>query len=218
MKKQLVIALLLLILLSTFIPQKLSFINKFKIKKIEVENNSILKDQEIKNELAFLYNTNLIFLNTLNIQTTLKKQTFLKGFEIKKVYPNTLKIKIFEKKPIFILQHKDEKFFLNKNIELINYLDLEKYKKLPVIFGDKKNFEILYKNLQKINFPLKLIKNFYLFELNRWDLETYEKKIIKLPSENYNESLKNFMILREKNNFDKYNLFDYRIINQLILK
>ena len=218
MKKKLVIGIILLILLSTFIPQKLSFINKFNIKKIEVENNSILKDQEIKNELAFLYNTNLIFLNTLNIQTTLKKQTFLKGFEIKKVYPNTLKIKIFEKKPIFILQHKDEKFFLNKNIELINYLDLEKYKKLPVIFGDKKNFEILYKNLQKIDFPLKLIKNFYLFELNRWDLETYEEKIIKLPPENYNKSLKNFMILREKNNFDKYNLFDYRIINQLILK
>jgi cell division protein FtsQ len=218
MKKQLVIALLLLILLSTFIPQKLSFINKFNIKKIEVENNSILKDQEIKNELAFLYNTNLIFLNTLNIQTSLKKKTFLKGFEIKKVYPSTLKIKIFEKKPIFILQQEDEKFFLNKNIELINYLDLEKYKKLPVIFGDKKNFEILYKNLQKIDFPLKLIKNFYLFELNRWDLETYEEKIIKLPPENYNESLKNFMILREKNNFDKYNLFDYRIVNQLILK
>ena len=218
MKKKLVIGIILLILLSTFIPQKLSFINKFNIKKIEVENNSILKDKEIKDELAFLYNTNLIFLNTSNIQTTLKKQTFLKSFEIKKVYPNTLKIKIFEKKPIFILQHNDGKFFLNKKIELINYLDLEMYKKLPVIFGDKKNFEILYKNLQKINFPLKLIKNFYLFELNRWDLETYEKKIIKLPSENYNESLKNFMILREKNNFDKYNLFDYRITNQLILK
>ena len=218
MKKKLVIGIILLILLSTFIPQKLSFINKFNIKKIEVENNSILKDKEIKDELAFLYNTNLIFLNTSNIQTTLKKQTFLKSFEIKKVYPNTLKIKIFEKKPIFILQHNDGKFFLNKKIELINYLDLEMYKKLPVIFGDKKNFEILYKNLQKIDFPLKLIKNFYLFELNRWDLETYEEKIIKLPPENYNESLKNFMILREKNNFDKYNLFDYRIVNQLILK
>jgi len=218
MKKQLVIALLLLILLSTFIPQKLSFINKFNIKKIEVENNSILKDQEIKNELAFLYNTNLIFLNTLNIQTTLKKQTFLKGFEIKKVYPNTLKIKIFEKKPILILIYKKKRFYISDNMELINYSDLEEYKNLPVVFGDKENFKIFYKNLKKINFPLDLIKNYYLFELNRWDLETYSNKLIKLPSENYSKSLKNFINLNKKKNFDKYKVFDYRIKNQLILK
>ena len=218
MKKQLVIALLLLILLSTFIPQKLSFINKFKIKKIEVENNSILKDQEIKNELAFLYNTNLIFLNTLNIQTTLKKQTFLKGFEIKKVYPNTLKIKIFEKKPILILIYKKQRFYISDNMELINYSDLEEYKNLPIVFGDKENFKIFYKNLKKINFPLDLIKNYYLFESNRWDLETYNNKLIKLPLENYSKSLKNFINLNKKKNFDKYKVFDYRIKNQIILK
>ena len=218
MKKRLVIALILLILFSTYIPQKLFLINKFNIEKIEVENNSILKDDEIKEALAFLYHTNLFFLNTSNIEKKLKKKTFLESFEIKKIYPNILKVKIFEKKPIFILQHNEEKFYINKNIDLINYLDLEEYKKLPIIFGDKKNFEILYKNLKKIDFPLNLIKNYYLFDLNRWDLETYEKKIIKLPPENYNKSLKNFMILREKNNFDKYKLFDYRISNQLILK
>jgi len=218
MKKRLVIALILLILFSTYIPQKLFLINKFNIEKIEVENNSILKDDEIKEALAFLYHTNLFFLNTSNIEKKLKKKTFLESFEIKKIYPNILKVKIFEKKPIFILQHNEEKFYINKNIDLINYLDLEEYKKLPIIFGDKKNFEILYKNLKKIDFPFYLIKNYYLFDLNRWDLETYEKKIIKLPPENYNKSLKNFMILREKNNFDKYKLFDYRISNQLILK
>ena len=218
MKKRLVIALVLLILFSTYLPQKLFLINKFDIEKIIIENNSIIKDKEIKNDLVFLYHTNLIFLNTSNIKKILEKKNFLESFEIKKIYPNVLKIKIFEKKPIFILQHKEEKFYINKNIDLINYLDLEEYNKLPVIFGDKKNFEILYKNLKKIDFPLNLIKNYYLFDLNRWDLETYEKKIIKLPSQNYNKSLKNFMTLKESNNFDMYKLFDYRIVNQLILK
>ena len=77
---------------------------------------------------------------------------------------------------------------------------------------------MLYKNLEKIDFPFNLIKNYYLFESNRWDLETYEKKIIKLPPENYIKSLKNFISLRKENNFDKYKIFDYRINNQLILK
>ena len=53
-------------------------------------------------------------------------------------------------------------------------------------------------NLKKINFPLELIKKYYFYESKRWDLETYEKKVIKLPTKNYIKSLENFMNLRKK--------------------
>ena len=101
---------------------------------------------------------------------------------------------------------------------MIDYTDVANYKDLPVIFGNKESFTILYKNLKKINFPLELIKKYQLYESLRWDIEIYKNKIIKLPIKNYNQSLKNFMILRRENNLDKYNVFDYRINNQLILK
>ena len=218
MKKRLVIALALLVLFSTYIPQKLFLIKKFGIKKIKVENNLILKEEDIKKDLAFLYDTNIIFLNTSKIEKILKKQSFIKSFEIKKKYPNEIKIKIFEKNPIFIIKNDNKEFYLSENINLINYLDLRKYRNLPVIFGNKENFKILFQNMKKIDFPLYLIKKYYLLESDRWNLETYEEKIIKLPSKNYVKSLKNFMSLRKKNNFDKYKVFDYRIKNQLILK
>ena len=218
MKKRLVIAIALLVLFSTYKPQKLFLINKFNIEIIEVENNLILKENEIKMDLAFLYDTNILFLNKFDIENAFKKKSFIESFEIKKVYPNKLKIKIFEKKPILILQYKKKRFYISDKIELINYSDLEEYKNLPIVFGDKENFEIFYRNLNKINFPLNIIKNYYLFESNRWDLEIYNKKLIKLPSENYAKSLKNFMNLNKKKNFDKYQVFDYRINNQLILK
>ena len=218
MKKRLVIALTLLILFSTYLPQKLFLTNKFNIETILIENNLILKEKEIKKDLAFLYETNLFFLNTSDIEKELKKRDFIKSFEIKKIYPNKLKIKIFEKKPILILQYKKEKFFISEDINLINYLDLEEYKNLPIVFGKRDNFEILYRDLQKINFPIDLIENYYLFESNRWDLKTYKKILIKLPRENYIKSLKNFIDLKKKNNLDKYKVFDYRIDNQLILK
>ena len=218
MKKRLVIAIALLVLFSTYKPKKLFLINKFNIEIIEVENNLILKENEINTDLAFLYNTNIFFLNKSNIEKAFKKKSFIESFEIKKVYPNKLKIKIFEKKPILILIYKKQRFYISDNMELINYSDLEEYKNLPIVFGDKENFKILYKNLKKINFPLDLIKNYYLFESNRWDLETYNNKLIKLPSENYSKSLKNFINLNKKKNFDKYKVFDYRIKNQLILK
>ena len=218
MKKKLVFALLILVLFTTYKPQKLFLNINLNIGEIIVENNLILKENEIKKDLAFLYERNLFFLNTSGIEKVLKKNDFIKSIEIKKIYPNKLKIKIFEKKPILILQNKKEKFFIDEDINLINYLDLEEYKNLPIVFGKKENFEILYRDLKKMNFPIDLIENYYLFESNRWDLKTYKKKIIKLPSENYIKSLKNFIDLRKEKNLDKYKVFDYRIDNQLILK
>ena len=218
MKKRLLIALALLALLTTYKPQKIFLSEQFDIKEIVIENNFILSDKQIKEDLFFLYNNNLIFVNSSNIKKILKKENFISSFEIKKIYPNKIKIKIFEKKPIAILQQKKEKFYISENIDLIDYLDLENYKNLPIVFGDKKNFEELYQNLKKINFPLNLIKKYYLYESIRWDLETYKKKIIKLPNKNYIKSLKNFMNIRRDINFDKYTVFDYRINDQLILK
>ena len=44
------------------------------------------------------------------------------------------------------------------------------------------------------------------------------KKIIKLPPQNYDFSLKNFLKINDKRNFEKYKIFDYRLNNQLILR
>ena len=72
--------------------------------------------------------------------------------------------------------------------------------------------------MNKINFPVEIIKNYYLYQSGRWDIEIYENKIVKLPSKNYIKSLKNFINLDKEKNFDKYKIIDYRINNQLILK
>ena len=139
-------------------------------------------------------------------------------FNIKKKYPNALKIKIFEKKPIAILQNKKKKFYLSEKIDLIEFKDLPDYQNLPYVFGNKDEFEIFYNNLIEINFPFNQIKKYTLYETNRWDLLTKNNNMIKLPSKNYMESLKNYLNLQNKNDFKKYKIFDYRINNQLILK
>ena len=73
-------------------------------------------------------------------------------------------------------------------------------------------------NLKKLIFPLQRLKKFYLFESKRWDLLTTKNQLIKLPIENYDKSLVNFMTLKDKINFTEYKIFDYRIKDQLILK
>jgi len=218
MKKKLLISLILFILLSTYKTQKSFLITRFNIAKIEVVNNSILSEEDVKKDLLFLYEKNLFFLNTLDIEKILIKKSFIESFSIKKIYPNKVKIKIFEKKPIAVLHIKKKKFFISKNIELINYLDLEIFKNLPNIFGNKNDFKKFYVNLNKINFPVEIIKNYYLYQSGRWDIEIYGNKIVKLPSKDYIKSLKNFINLDKEKNFDKYKVIDYRINNQLILK
>lgn len=218
MKKQIVIALLLLILLSTINPnQKITF-SKFDLKEIIIENNFLLNENEIKRLLVSIYNKNLLFLDSKEIENALTKNSFIESFNIKKKYPNILKIKIFEKKPIAILISKKKKFYLSEKIDLIKFKDLQNFDDLPYVFGNKNDFKIFYEDLKEINFPLSLIKKYTFYESNRWDLLTIDEKLIKLPINNYTNSLENYLTTRKKNNFSKYRIFDYRINNQLILK
>ena len=192
MKNRLVFSIILLISLTTFISQKDLQYEKLKIKEIRIENNFIVEEKQLKKELSIIYNQNILLLKPNQVSKILNKNNFIDSFTIKKKYPNILLIKIFEKKPIAIIQNKKNKFYVSDKIELIKYKDMAKFNNLPIIFGDKKNFKKLYFDLKKINFPLEIIKNYYLFESTRWDLETYNGKVIKLSNKNYITNLKNF--------------------------
>ena len=218
MNKQTVIAIALFILFTTITPSHKIRIAEFNLQKIEIDNNFLIKEKELKNLLSPFYSKNLLFLKNEEIEKILMKNSLIESFEIKKKYPNTLKIKIFEKKPFAILLNKKNKFYLSEKIDLIEFKNLQNYQTLPYVLGNKDDFKIFYSNLKRINFPLDIIKKYTLFETNRWDLETKNNQVIKLPSKNYTKSLKNFLNLKNKNDFEKYELFDYRISNQLILK
>ena len=73
------------------------------------------------------------------------QNSFIESFEIKKKYPDTIKIKIFEKKPIAILFNKKKKFYLSEKIDLIEYNNFENFQDLPYVFGNQEKFKIFYK-------------------------------------------------------------------------
>ena len=218
MKKRLIIALVILILFTTISSKQKIVISKFNLKEIIIYNNSLLKDEDLKKLLLPIYNKNLLLLKNAEIKKLLFDESFIESFKIKKKYPKTLKIEIFEKKPIAILLNKKGKFYVSEKIDLIEFKKLPKYKNLPYILGDIEKFEILFNNLNSINFPLEKINKYILFETKRWDLITENKKIIKLPPKNYIMSLKNYLEIENKNGFKKFKVFDYRINSQLILK
>ena len=218
MKKPTFGLIILLILFTTYVPKFDFSINQnFNIKKIIIENNVILDKEIIKKRLSYLYNRNLFFLNNLDIQKSLRDETFIESFFIKKIYPNTLKIIIEEKIPIAILHNKKEKYYISSNGQLIDFINTDIYKDLPIVFGSGKDFFAFYTNLQNIKFPTNMIKSFYYFESGRWDITMKNNKVIKLPIKNYLSSLENYMLSITNDKFENYKIFDYRIKDQLIL-
>ena len=137
MKKRKIIAIILLVLLSTITSQQKFVTAKFNLNKIIVTNNYLVDNKEIKKLLSPFNNKSLILLKDEEIKQALLKNSLIESFKIKKKYPNTLKIQIFEKKPIAVLQNKKQKFLLSEKIDLIEFKYFQKNENLPYVFGKK---------------------------------------------------------------------------------
>ena len=211
--------LLLLVFLSTYFPNYNNKNNSilFPIQTIKIENTIALNIEEVYPALQSLKGESLFFLSKEKIKNSLVKFDFVSSFKVKKIYPNTIKILIIEKKPVAIFVQEKKKFFISDNGELINYIQSEDFSNLPILFGKKNNFNNLYIQLKKINFPINTIKSFHYFEIDRWDITLKNDKLIRLPKDNYVEILKNFISIKNDSKFKKYKTFDYRIKDQLIL-
>jgi len=211
--------IILFISLTTYKPNIKNKSNSliFPLQKILIENNEILTNKELISELEYLSGNNLLFINNKTIRQEIDKFNFISGFKIKKIYPNTMKIIIYEKKIVAVFIENNKKFFLSKKGEILPFKKIKFYNDLPTVYEKKGDFMNLFKNLEKTDFPINKIKSFYYFEIGRWDILFKNNKLLKLPSKKYIDSLKNYILLSENKNFDKYKIFDYRLKKQLIL-
>tara|TARA_B100000780_G_scaffold107357_1_gene75103 strand:+ start:8 stop:676 length:669 start_codon:yes stop_codon:yes gene_type:complete len=212
--------LFIFLIFSTYTPNYTNQNNSFffPIKEIQVEGHLVIKKKNLIGELDYLMGRSIFYIDENKINLSIKKFDFIKNFKIKKIYPNTLKFMINEIDPVALYFDKKKLFFLTEDGQSIKYLNLEKFSKLPTVIGKKDNFKIFYQNLKKTNFKMSQIISYQHFEIGRWDIVLEDKRVIKLPTNNYLQSINNFLLIKNKNNFEKYKIFDYRIKDQLILK
>ena len=190
----------------------------FPIKEIFIENTVATNILKLKSDLSFLVNTNLFFLNKKKISLVFSNHDFISNIQLKKKYPNTLKILVIERIPIATRIIDKKKFYITKNNEKINFIDLKIFEDLPSVIGKYKNFNIFYNDLEKNYFKISKIKNFYYFDVGRWNIVLKNGKVIKFPEKKYLDILPKINLMLEDNNFSKYKVFDFRINNQLILR
>ena len=75
----------------------------------------------------------------------------------------------------------------------------------------------MLKSIKKSNFELSEIKNLYFFKSARWDIETNNNMIIKLPKKNLENSLNLSLDLISSNKFKNIKILDLRQDKQVII-
>ena len=227
MKKlyKIILLLTILIFLTTYSPNEITFLGKdknffFKIKNIEIINNNKINKTDIKNKLNHIYNKNILFISNSDIANPLKTVDYLQKVEVKKKYPNTIVIKIYETKPVGVLFKNNTKYIIDTLSNLITFNDNLVDNNFPNIFGKEaeKDFINFFKQLNENKFPRNQVENYYYFQLDRWDVKMINNQIIKFPSKKRKEAIQQSVKLLKREDFKNYKVIDLRIHGKIVVE
>ena len=141
----------------------------------------------------------------------------IENYTVFKRYPSTLNIEI--NKTIFLAQFKkaDQNFILGNNRKLIEVSNTKT--DLPFIFGDFKiiNFFDLKKAIDQTNLEYDTIKNLFFFKSGRWDIETKNGTLIKLPQNEIKNALEILINFLKNNPNKEIKKIDLRQNNQIVI-
>ena len=227
MKKiyNIILLLLILVFLTTYNPNKLSFKedNKkyfYQIQNIEVKNNYIIDKKNIIKKLKHIYNKNIFLINSEIIKKPLKSINFLEKIEVKKKYPDTILITVYESYPIGVVFKDKVKYILDSSSKLIPFNEVKFDKKFPSIFGKnaENNFVIFFNELKNNKFPINEVKNYYYFKIDRWDLQLVNGQTIKFPTEKRIYAIQQSVELLNRKDFKNYKVIDLRIHDKIVVE
>ena len=207
----------LIIFLSTLNNKFFSEIKLKTVDKIIIKGLEGKEKQNLLNDLKLLDLKSIFFLNKFELIKKLEANELIENYTIFKKYPSSIEIRINKTKFLANVFIDGKSFVLGSNGKLIQ--SVEKNNNLPNIFGDynKDSFFNLLKSIKKSNFELFEIKNLYFFKSGRWDIETNDNMIIKLPKKNLEDSLNLSLDLINNNKFKNVKILDLRQDKQVIL-
>tara|TARA_A100001035_G_scaffold279391_1_gene280658 strand:- start:2742 stop:3413 length:672 start_codon:yes stop_codon:yes gene_type:complete len=213
------IILYLFILLTLVNPINREFHNK-KLEKnysFEILSLSEFNDKKIMNDLLSYKNQNLLFLKKEDIYEIIKKYKIIEDYNIYKNYPSKLIVNFKKTQFLAITQKEGVYYYIGSNGNLIK--TKKKFEDLPIIFGDVdvEEFLKLKKLVDNSIFDFREIKNLYYFKSKRWDIETKEGLLLRLPRKNLDRSFQLFLDFINNKDTKDIDIIDLRQNNQIIL-
>ena len=184
---------------------------------IKIEGLSDIENSKISNEISNLLYRNIFFMKKKEINKVMNKYNIIEEYNIKRIYPSTIKVIIKPTKYLARVSNEDQ-LLVGANGKLIKAED--NGEKLPYIFGEfnSKDFLIIKKSINQSKFKFSELKTLFFFKSNRWDILTNNDILIKLPLKNSLNSLNLAYKIISNGDFEKSKIIDLRIKNRLILK
>ena len=142
----------------------------------------------------------------------------IETFQVFKIYPSSLSIKIKKTKFLARININGDIFLIGSNGKFSKDFFQSDSEILPFIFGNPKVEEFL-KIISIINesdFKFENVKNLFFYKSGRIDLELKDNILIKLPLDDLENVFKKISQLISKNKLNQ-KIIDARVPNQIIL-
>mgnify|MGYP000388884745 FL=1 len=215
--KKVIIYLCLFFLLATVNNSSIINLRLPKIEKIKISGFSLDQNTHVRDIIESLKSKNIFFINQFEIKKDIFSDNIIEELNIFKNYPSTLIVDIKKTQFLAVTKKDGDDYFIGRNGKLIK--KNQSISKLPYVFGDLNinDFLEFKKNIDNSNFEFKQILNLYYYKSKRWDIETSNGYLIKLPRENISEVLNLFIRLSKEKNFNDKRTIDFRQKGQIIL-
>ena len=215
--KKIIIYLFLFFLFATINNKFLDNASFPNINSIKITGVNDKEYEKIQKDMSHLTYNNIFFLDELSIKQSIYSNESIEKLSIFKNYPSKLEIKIDKTEFLAITKKNGVSYFIGSNGKMIKTgsTDLN----LPFVFGNINNKEFLrFRSLiNSSEFDYHNIKNLYFYLSNRWDIETRQGLIIKLPKDDLKQALNILTILLKKDEFQYKKIIDLRQKNQVVV-
>ncbi len=169
------------------ISRSLEYINlDIKLKNVRILGIENTKASEVVNIVSELTEMSLTKIDFEKISSKINNIDWVKSSELRKIYPSTLEVRVYEHNPIAIWFNEGNKFLVDGESQIITELNPNNFKNLKVIAGPNA--------LEDIPAIISIIKNYPQFEKKiksllrvgdrRWTIRLHNGITIHLPEKN----------------------------------
>jgi cell division protein FtsQ len=193
----------------------------FLINNVTVESSN-LYCPTVKADIFDSYKSESIFLIPIRkIQEYIESIDCIESANISRHLPSEIKIKIINKEPIAIWQHKKNFFFINKDNSLMRIRNSKNLMDFIIVTGEQ-----AFKHTQNLIQIISVDQD--IFEKvdaamrvgnRRWDIKLINGLVVKLPEKNPELAWKKFLNIQKDNQIQKkINVVDLRVANKTYIK
>jgi cell division protein FtsQ len=163
----------------------------FAINNVKVSGNAETSEIDILEKIGLDGTTSLMALDAAGTRAALKTLPWVLDAEVRKVYPDTVQIKLTERTAFGIWQHGEQLSLIQEDGSVIAPLRDNKFAHLPLFVGlnaEKGAAEIM-KDFDQWPDVKARVKAFMRVAGRRWDVQLDNGVILKLPEHNMERAM-----------------------------